>query len=152
MLMYAFSHEGRQYFPDGRAHAPIMCDGHPDAPAVGIAQAKDTGADVGFCADCAAKVETDALLKADRIMAYLHVPESGQKNGQHWHITTGSTLQTFTGITLARVTYLSRERHNIGGYLYHFRTVDVHGQHWYGTSPGPSMYARMRKCKARKAR
>jgi hypothetical protein len=38
-------------------------------------------------------------------------------------------------------------RHNIGGTLYRFRATDVHGQKWYGTSPGPQMYARMHKAK-----
>ena len=59
-------------------------------------------------------------------------------------------LTTWTGGKLATVTYAQQGRHNIGGKLYRFRAIDVHGQHWHGTSPGPGMYARMRRSKGKR--
>lgn len=93
-----------------------------------------------LCYACAHDRAVADLLTSDRMVAYLNVPKHGVRDG-------GSTLTDWPGGTLARVTYLTRGRHNIGGYLYRFTAIDVHGQHWYGTSPGPGMYARMRKAK-----
>lgn len=97
-----------------------------------------------ICYDCANAREVADLLTADRYVAYLKVPEH-TPTSQPRH--PKASLTTWTGCTLARVSRLTKSHHNIGGYLYHFNATDVHGQQWYGTSPGPDMYARMRKCK-----
>ena len=61
----------------------------------------------------------------------------------------GRTLTTWSGVKLADVTSLVR----IGRYtpsqgfvgLTAVRAVDVHGQEWYGRSPGVGLYAHMRR-------
>jgi len=57
------------------------------------------------------------------------------------------TLTTWTGGILANITRLWKVRNNMAGNLLRFRAIDVHGQEWYGTSPGIGMYARMHKAK-----
>lgn len=96
-----------------------------------------------ICYNCADVAQREDLKTADRFTAYLSVPQHTATS----HTTTGSTLTTWTGGRLARVTYLTKCRHNIGGHLYRFEAFDVHGQRWIGTSPGPGMYARMRRAK-----
>lgn len=92
-----------------------------------------------ICYTCADASERESLKTARAFTAYL-------SNGAH-STPTGYHLTTWTGGILANVTTLTRGNHNIGGFLYRFRAVDVHGQKWYGTSPGPGMYARMRRAK-----
>ena len=119
---------------------PIMLDcGHLSTPrgcATGYAQTSD---ERRICYSCADASERDALKTAERFTAYLS--NGPQGNETHYRLTT------WTGGTLALVTSLTRGNHNIGGFLYRFRAVDVHGGRWYGTSPGPGMYARMRRAK-----
>lgn len=57
-------------------------------------------------------------------------------------------LTTWTGGTLATITRVRKARNNFGGTTrYYFRATDVHGRAWYGTGPGPVMFARMRPAK-----
>lgn len=123
----------------------LLSCGHPPTSdagcGTGYATIRETNERI--CYACADARQVADLLTADRYVAYLKVPVHTPTS----HTTTGSTLTTWTGGTLARVTWLTKSRHNIGGHLYHFNATDVHGQQWYGTSPGPGMYARMRKCK-----
>lgn len=94
-----------------------------------------------ICWSCADKQQKQELKTADRFVAYLTPATKGRFSA------TGYVLTTWSGGVLACIEYLSKGRHNIGSTLYRFRAVDVHGQRWYGTSPGPGMYARMRKAK-----
>lgn len=89
-----------------------------------------------ICCQCADDEQRRELKTEQTYMAYL----SSDK----------TRLTTWTGGELATITYLHQGRHNIGGSLYRFRATDVHGQDWYGTTPGPGMYARMRRTKSRK--
>ncbi len=84
-----------------------------------------------ICWACADLEQREALKTANVYTAYL----------------TNGALTTWSGGHLATITYLHEGRHNIGGTLWRFRATDVHGGKWYGTSPGPGMYARMRKRK-----
>lgn len=61
----------------------------------------------------------------------------------------GKRLTTFMGDELATVTQ-SSVAHGCnfgGGDRTYFRAVDSQGRHWYGSSPGRNMYARMRRAK-----
>lgn len=89
-----------------------------------------------ICYPCADAHERDHLRTARTATAYL--------------ASDKATLTTWTGGRLATVTQLTRGRHNIGGHLYRFRATDGYGALWYGTSPGPGMYARLRRCKTPK--
>lgn len=119
---------------------PMMLDcGHMSTPSgctTGYARTSD---ERRICYSCADDSERDALKTVERFTAYLSNGPQGNE--------TAYRLTTWTGGTLARVTSLTRGNHNIGGFLYRFRAVDVHGGRWYGTSPGPGMYARMRRAK-----
>jgi hypothetical protein len=96
-----------------------------------------------ICWTCADAEQREQLRTADTFTAYLTPVLTAEGH------TKGHALTTWTGGHLATVTVLTCGRHNIGGQLYRFRAVDVHGAQWYGTSPGPQMYARMRKAKVR---
>lgn len=95
-----------------------------------------------ICYGCAEARDKANLLTETRYGAYLHKVRGAE------HTLTG-----WPGWTLARVTALWETQ--IGGFMgrqtiWRFKAVDVHGQHWYGTSPGPGMYARMHKAKRNK--
>lgn len=127
---------------------PMMLDcGHMSTPSEYTAGYARTPDERRICYSCADASEREALKTAERFTGYFVVPEWGTKDGKLWHTITGSTITTWSGGLLARVTYFSRGRHNFGGFLYRFRAIDVHGGRWYGTSPGPGMYARMRRAK-----
>ena len=113
--------------------APVSC-GHAPSPhsdfTTGTAHTRDGREICWTCADA----EQVADLKRERAyVAYL----SGD----------GRALTTWTGGKLADVTRLWDVFNNFAGTIKRFRAVDVHGQRWYGTSPGAGMYARMHKCK-----
>ena len=59
----------------------------------------------------------------------------------------GRAIVTWPGGLLARVTSSRVSRHGFCGELVHFRAVAIDGARWYGTSPGPGMYARLRRAK-----
>lgn len=97
-----------------------------------------------ICYDCANAREVAALQTATTYAAYMGgIPEGDYRP---------RSLSTWTGHHLALITWCERRRHNIGGFLYYFRARDVHGAYWYGTSPGPNMYARMRRAKSQGGR
>lgn len=119
--------------------ARVLSCGHPPSPhdthTTGTALVWEEGQpEREICWGCAEQRELAELRTAQTYTAYL----SGD----------GTQLQGWPGWTLARVTYLHEGRHNIGGKLYRFRAVDVHGGRWYGTTPGKGMYARMRRVKS----
>lgn len=120
----------------------------PNGCAAGYATRSDN---TRICYGCANESQRAELKTADRFVAYLTVPVSTDEDWANRRpgAVNASLLTTWSGGKLATVVSLRRTRHNIGGYLYRFNAIDVHGQHWYGTSPGPNMYARMRKSKAR---
>ena len=128
---------------------PVMLDcGHQSTPqrwADGSGTpgyAREVGTDRRICYACADAREQADLLTHDRYTAYLTPTKPPEP--PDWQLTT------WTGGVLAWLTAPpTKGRHNIGGYLWRFRAVDVHGQYWYGTSPGPNMYARMRKVKGK---
>ncbi len=126
-------------------HRDLLSCGHEPSPhgahTTGTARRSDGSA---ICWTCADREQRDALKTAQTYTAYLT------------HLKTddgyvkASILTTWTGGHLANVTRLWQTR--IGGFLgrqtiYRFRATDVHGQQWYGTSPGPGMYARMHRAK-----
>lgn len=122
---------------------PTMLDcGHLSTPTGYVTGYAITPDARRICYTCADARELAALATADHYVAYLSNVSQGDDT--HYRLTTWS------GGTLARVTSLNRGHHNIGGFLYRFRAVDVHGGHWYGTSPGPGMYARMRRARSAK--
>lgn len=112
----------------------LLSCGHPLSPhsAVTTGYAELDGRRV--CYDCADAHERAALLTERRMVAYL----SGD----------GERLTTWTGGLLANVTrrHVARNNFSRDG-IVKFRAVDVHGQRWYGTSPGCGMYARMHRAK-----
>ena len=60
------------------------------------------------------------------------------------------TLTTWTGEHAARVVRLTRNTGGFGGRsggFYNLRAVDIYGHLWAGTSPGGSMYAKIRRIK-----
>jgi hypothetical protein len=89
-----------------------------------------------ICCSCADNEQREALKTATSFMAYLN--------------SEGTKLTTWTGGELATIRQMWGVHNNMAGTIQRFRAVDVHGQHWYGTSPGPGMYARMHKNKRTK--
>ena len=93
-----------------------------------------------MCYDCANAGERDAIKTGDTYTAYLTLDKDRQL----------PVLTTWPGGRLANVTAIWET--SAGGFARHvtimrFRAVDIHGAHWYGTSPGVGMYARMRRAK-----
>lgn len=89
-----------------------------------------------ICYACAEAREKSELLTHDTHTAYL----------------VGDTLTGWPGWVIARMT--RQWNSAIGGFMgrqtiVRFQAVDVHGQKWYGTSPGNHMYARMHKSAGR---
>ena len=113
--------------------ASLSCSHEPSPHGehtTGTAYTKDGREICWTCAD----VEQRESLKIERhVMAYLNHDRS--------------QLTTWTGGLLARITCAWQVYNNFAGRIWRFRAVDVHGQKWYGTSPGPNMYARMHKVK-----
>lgn len=101
--------------------------------------------DFYLCGDCANAAEIKDLQTSDRFMGYLTALPGTPPS---------YSLNTWLGAKLATVTHfsMSRRRYGFGTpyTLYYFRATDVHGGKWYGTSPGPGMYARMRRAKGGK--
>jgi len=62
------------------------------------------------------------------------------------------TLTTWIGEHAADILSLTASRrYGFGGFqhtLYYFRARDIYGHLWTGTSPGPNMYARVRRIKS----
>lgn len=100
-----------------------------------------TPAGASLCRACAHRHECDALLGATTGFAYL---ASDTLSLTDW--SGQGPLAQRRGAT--RVT---RGCTPTGGHYetHRFRAVDVHGQHWACQGPGPSMYVRMRRVKAR---
>lgn len=131
-------------------HAPTP--GHE--PGTGYAVFPNAG-NVELCYDCTNAYELEEIKHADRYSASLYAPRA---DAQTANTRAGLgiipwTLQTWTGGVLARVT--AHWQTSAGGFacrtmIVRFRAIDVHGGRWYGTSPGPGMYARMRRVKAGK--
>jgi hypothetical protein len=91
-----------------------------------------------ICWACALEQERAELLTIDRIVAYLS--------------TDGRTITTWPGgLLMSNVRIVNRQsRYTPSGGGYEqvwLRATDVHGQRWYGTSPGPGMYVRLHKGK-----
>ncbi len=126
--------EGYNEMTDNITADTILDCGHvPTFPRSELTTGYGTNPTTGkrSCFECCNKDEVESLKTASHYVAYIS--------------SDRMRLTTWTGDTLTRITHLESNWHNIGGKLYRFRAVDVHGQHWYGTSPGPGMYARMRK-------
>ena len=97
----------------------------------------DAGEEVRICVACAFAQEAGDLLTHDKICQYLSCD--------------GKRVTGFLGNELMRVTYLHKASHNLGcRYLWRLNAVDVHGQAWWGTSPGPGVYCRLRKGKGKR--
>ena len=102
-------------------HTPTVTDG------CGTGSATDRAGRT-MCYDCANAGERDALKTGDTYTAYLTRDTA----------TNQPVLTTWPGGALARVTAVWET--SIGGFLgrhkiTRFRAVDVHGAHWYVTSP-----------------
>lgn len=107
------------------ASLPVADCGHPH---MGVAL---DGQGRSYCYPCSNRAERLAMGESDTYFVYL--------------ASDGRTATDWAGGFLGRVTYLRKGRHNIGGYLYRIRVTDWAGGQWYGTSPGPGMYARLRR-------
>jgi hypothetical protein len=59
----------------------------------------------------------------------------------------GRLITTWIGEVAGYVTHLRKRPSPIGGGFYNLRFRSVHGHSWSGTSPGPGMYARVRRMK-----
>jgi len=61
------------------------------------------------------------------------------------------TLTTWMGDHAANILSLTASQrrgfYGVRHTLYYFRARDIHGNFWSGTSPGPGMYARVRRIK-----
>lgn len=73
---------------------------------------------------------------------------------QHWTAylaSDGKSLTTWPGGHLARITWSAVRKVGFGWKpsRVYWNAIDVHGQRWHGTSPGPGMYARMHRSKGR---
>lgn len=92
-----------------------------------------------ICYACADERQREELKTADTFVAYMDHDDHMKK------------IVTWTGGLLAKCdhVYLAKHRGFHGSYYlrWYFRAVDIHGARWYGTSPGPGMYARMRRVK-----
>lgn len=117
--------------------------GHQPSPhgphTTGTAHTQD-GREV--CWSCSDDMERTELKTTNRTIGYL---DRDQR-----------TVTTWPGGHLMNVTHTTQHRGctPTGGYYstVHLRAIDVHGQHWHGTSAGPSMCAHLRKSKHRKGR
>lgn len=110
----------------------------PELPAghvggTGYATFPDTGETC--CYPCANDRERAALQRAQAYFAYLS--------------SDGRRLTTWTDGLLADVTSVHSAPVGFGHDTtrYYFKATDLDGCKWYGTSPGPGMYARMRRAK-----
>lgn len=115
--------------------------GHPESAHSSITRGYAILHGIKVCYDCAQSQEIADLKTAQRYTAYLTA------DGPYRHSLTG-----WVGWKLATVTRLWET--SAGGFcrgrnIMRFRATDVHGQKWYGTSPGVGMYARMHKAKSR---
>ena len=84
-----------------------------------------------ICWECADKEQRAALLTEKHYFSYLN--------------SDATKLTTWSGGTLATIRRLWKVGNNFAGTILRFRAIDVHGQEWYGTSPGAGMYARMHR-------
>lgn len=112
-----------------------------------------------ICWSCADALQREELKSARTFTAYLVKistpgirPVLSKVAYEAQSITTFTPtheLQTWSGGNLANVTSLATVRN--GGFCpgtrITFRAIDIHGQRWYGTSPGFGMNARMRRAK-----
>lgn len=92
------------------------------------------------CWDCALREELESLKTRQQYTAYLSRDERNVP-----------VLTNWPGSVLARVT--NAWEVSAGGFcrgqkIWRFRATDVHGNRWYGTSPGFGMYARMHRAKS----
>lgn len=121
----------------------LLSCGHPESEHSSITRGWATKSDgTKVCYACAEAEEKATLLTSTHHMAYL----SQVRGDPHNHKLTG-----WPGWELATVTALWET--SCGGFMRNhnilrFQATDVHGQKWYGTSPGVGMYARMHKAKA----
>lgn len=95
--------------------------------------------DTKVCYECAQRQELEDLKTAQHYVAYL-----SRVDGRL--LLTGWIGWKLATVTESTVTTLSAFGHRHS--RVYFRATDVHGQHWYGNSPGEGMYARMHKAKA----
>jgi hypothetical protein len=119
--------------------ATIILDcGHPESSHGNVTRGYGITADgKKHCYACCEARDKDTLKAETSFFAYL---SSDKKQITGW---PGWMLMRVTS-THKRLLGFSRDSQN---YCYHIRATDVHGHKWYGTSPGPGMYARMRKVK-----
>lgn len=61
--------------------------------------------------------------------------------------SNGCVITTWPGGHLASVTAEWTVRNNFAGKITRLRAVDDTGAHWYGTSPGRGMYAKIHRAK-----
>jgi hypothetical protein len=133
--------------------ARILDCGHPpsqhSSSTTGTAHTHD-GKEI--CWSCADDQQRRDLLTNDHAFLYL------TDTGIHGDVRHRYALTTWPGGRMMRITRLSKRAGYdamvtpTGGWydLYFLRAVDSWGQEWYGTSPGPGMYARMHKTAASK--
>lgn len=57
----------------------------------------------------------------------------------------GTRLTTWPGTAMLTITSLTERCVGYGGVRYYVRAQSPDGHHYHGTSPGPNMYARMRR-------
>jgi hypothetical protein len=159
----AITHEGRDFAPDGAAARPAMCDcGHAPTPdGISAGYARDASGRTR-CLACADRVEVEAF-ERDETRTWIGYLETGgagptfrgdliaSASGLRTAAAEPAALRltTWQGTVLATVTSIRAEKRSApsgGRYTrVYFRATDAKGRHWYGTTPGLGMYARMRR-------
>ena len=132
----------RTAHPVTRTHdtpKPLNCGHEPSPHGEHTTGTGHTADGRELCWECCNRDERDALRTAQHYSAYLTCTEGGTY-----------ALTTWPGGELAKVTAIWET--SAGGFargttIYRFRAVDDDGQRWYGTSPGPGMYARMHRAR-----
>lgn len=93
-----------------------------------------------LCHPCAERMEADALPKESQVFAYLNASDPTHD--------IGACVTTWTGGVLFPRVHFHRARVGFhGAWRYYLSATDATGARWYGTSPGPGMYCRMRRAK-----
>ena len=96
------------------------------------------------CYGCAQRQELDDLKTAQHYGGYLSRVEMQGLQITGW---VGWKLATVTQSSITTLSAFGTRHSRV-----YFRAIDVHGNHWYGNSPGVGMYARMHRAKPTKTR
>lgn len=149
MPTYPVVFHDRQFSPGGQLpdSSPREGDrldcGHLCGPRDGISPGYAlVDGETTVCYDCAHAKELEHLRTANHAFAYLE-----ETKGPTVSPSLRFSLVSFRDKRLFHVVYAWKARNNFAGHIYRIQAIDFDGCAWYGTSPGPGMYARLHKCK-----